>query len=287
MSLRIIHFSFFGYLLGARVVAPDWLVGETQQVEQSSGETNSVNGMKLEMEQVHEETGETDSVKGKELTTKRGKKPPLNFLAILFDANITLDTSSPDKLCDELYAGVFLKKNTLASSISISPHKYFVDKKLNKNCFEMFARELYICWAEDPQYWQWTKEKDTRGEDIEVAKLVDVCWLEIQGTFRTIDLSLGTVYEVVFIVKMLKHNSWFGEENNSVTLTIILPRSKSLTRNEKLNKKPCEEWIEIQVGEFIISPENVGDITFKLDDRSSRWKTGLVLKCAIIRPKNY
>ena len=92
-------------------------------VEQSSGE----------IEQVHEETGETDPVKGKELITKRGKKPPLNFLAILFDANITLNTSSPDDLCDRLYAGVFLKENTLASSISISPHLILIDGTLSHN----------------------------------------------------------------------------------------------------------------------------------------------------------
>ena len=72
-----------------------------------------------------------------------------------------------------------------------------------------------------------------------------------------------------------------------MTLTIILPRSKSIPRHVELNKKPLGKWIEIQVGEFIMSPENVGEITFKLGEYSSEWKTGLVLKCAIIRPKNY
>ncbi|GMY35114.1 protein phloem protein 2-like a1 [Fagus crenata] len=271
-----------------REVEPDGLVGEIQ--EQSSDETDSINGMEIESQQVEqssdetksvngmeqvEETSETDPVKGKELTTKRGTTPPLNFLAILNDANITdLDMSSPDKLCDQLYAGVFLEPNKL---------KYFVDKKLNKNCFVVFARKLLISWYDNPEYWKWTKEKDTRGEDIEVAELVKVLWLDIQGTFQTIDLSPGTVYEVVFIVK-IEDYSW---RDNSVTLTLILPRSKSITRHVKLNKKPLGKWIEIQVGEFIMSPENVGEITFKLGEYSSEWKTRLVLKCAIIRPKNY
>ncbi len=102
------------------------------------------------------------------------------------------------------------------------------------------------------------------GEDIEVAELLEVCWLDIQGTIQTIDLSPGTVYEVVFVVKMKDK----GKFNYSVNLTIVLPRSKRLTRHENLNEKPLGKWIEIQVGEFIMSPENVGDLTFKLDECS-------------------
>uniref|UniRef100_A0A7N2MWD7 Uncharacterized protein n=1 Tax=Quercus lobata TaxID=97700 RepID=A0A7N2MWD7_QUELO len=40
--------------------------------------------------------------------------------------------------------------------------KYFVDEKFNKNCFIVFARKLLISWAENPDYWKWTKEKDVR-----------------------------------------------------------------------------------------------------------------------------
>ena len=118
------------------------------------------------------------------------------------------------------------------------------------------------------------------GEDIEVAELLEVCWLDIQGTIQTIDLSPGTVYEVVFVVKMKDK----GQFNYSVNLIIVLPRSKRLTRHENLNEKPLGKWIEIQVGEFIMSPENVGDLTFKLEQYSPDWKRGLIMKCVIIRP---
>lgn len=106
----------------------------------------------------------------------------------------------------------------------------------------------------------------------------------MQGKIQTIDLSPGTEYEVVFVVKIT------GEGNIrrfSMTLEIILPSKKSLTRNESLNEKPIEKWFWIQAGEFLMSPENVGEITFKLGEYSSYWKRGLVVKCAIIRPKNY
>lgn len=254
-----------------------------QQVEQTSVETNSVKAMKTEIQQVEQNSG-ADSVKGKKLKTKRGTKPPLNFLAILNDAKKIqmIDASSPDELCDKLYAGVFLEANKL---------KYYVDKKLNKNCFVMFARKLSISW-ENSIHWKWNKEKDTRiwdsyppsDEDIEVAELQNVCWLHIEGKIQTIDLSPGTEYEVVFVVKITGEGYM---QEYSMTLEIILPSSKSLTRNESLNEKPMEKWFGIQAGEFLMSPENVGEIKFKMGEYSSDWKTGFVVKCAIIRPKNY
>ena len=124
------------------------------------------------------------------------------------------------------------------------------------------------------------------GEDIEVADLSKVCWLNIEGTIQTIYLSPGTVYEVVFVVKM-KDEGICNMRNFSVTLTIIFQRSKSLTRSANLKEKPLGNWIEILVGEFTMLPENVGDISFKLGEYSSDWKKGLVVKCATIRPKNH
>ena len=114
-----------------------------------------------------------------------------------------------------------------------------------------------------------------------MAELLEVCWLDIQGKIQTMNLSLRTVYEVVFVVKIKDEY-----QRNSVTLTIILPHSKTLTRLENLSKKPSGNWIEIQVGEFEMSPENVGEMTFKLEEHSTDWKSGLLVKCAIIRPKN-
>lgn len=68
---------------------------------------------------------ETDSSvkKGNEIAAiKRKTRPSLNSLAILKEAGQSIDTSSLDKLCDQLHAGVFLKPNKLASSIPISLH---------------------------------------------------------------------------------------------------------------------------------------------------------------------
>ena len=118
-----------------------------------------------------------------------------------------------------------------------------------------------------------------------MAELIYVYWLDIQGKIQTMNLSLRTQYEVVLVVKINDKdhcNNW----KDSVTPTIILPHSKTLMRRENLSKKPSGNWIEIQVGEFEMSPENVGEMTFKLEEHSTNWKSGLVVKCAIIRPKN-
>lgn len=120
------------------------------------------------------------------------------------------------------------------------------------------------------------------GKVIEVAELLGVCWLNIEGKIRTIDLSPVTEYEVVFVVKINNDYQEYYEWKNSVTLTIILPSSKPLTHSENLSGKPRGIWIDVKVGEFRMTPENVGEITFRLGEYSSEWKGGLVLKCAII-----
>ena len=76
--------------------------------------------MQRSIQQV-EQTSEADSVKGKPVALDG----LVNFLAILKDANISIDTSMssiPDKLRDQLYAGVFLEPKKLVSSISISSY---------------------------------------------------------------------------------------------------------------------------------------------------------------------
>ncbi|KAF5953447.1 hypothetical protein HYC85_006303 [Camellia sinensis] len=205
--------------------------------------------------------------KQRKLQQRKGiTRPPLNFPAILKDANISIDMSSPDKLCEQLYTG-----------------KYFVDKKSNKNCFVLFARELDICWNENPQYWRWTTLKETSFNIylvwhavVKRLKWLSYCRGQLNGA---IDLSPGIVYEIVFVVRMIKY------EDFSLKLTIILPNSKKRTRNESLNEKPLGSWFDIQLGEFKMSPENVGTMEFSLEDHAELWKSGLIEKCAIIRPK--
>lgn len=123
------------------------------------------------------------------------------------------------------------------------------------------------------------------GEDIEVAELIDVCHLEISGRILTFDLSPGTLYEVVFVIKIKEYNDI---SNFLLKFTVVPPDVRLVQqRYEKLNEKPLEKWIEIVVGEFLMSPQNVGNVTFRLEETTTGlWKSGLLVKCAIVRPKN-
>ena len=128
--------------------APDRQVAEIQQVEQtSSDETNSVEEMEMETDEIKqvEQNREANPAKGNELTTKKGTKPPINFRAILTDKKIPMDRfdkSSPDELCKQLYAGVFLEPNALASSLSIFPDLICIDGTLSYNQYIFHSHSL-------------------------------------------------------------------------------------------------------------------------------------------------
>ncbi|CAL5334346.1 unnamed protein product [Camellia sinensis] len=102
-------------------------------------------------------TSKTYSMKGKEIASRKGKtRPPLNFLSILQNAKKTIDTSCSDKLCKQLYTGVFLEDKKL----------YYVDEKTNKNYFMLFARKLDICWSNHSDYWKWTNEETSINKNV-------------------------------------------------------------------------------------------------------------------------
>ena len=130
-SYIFIYFIFFFAQTSDEIKSVKGIMeNEIPQVEQtSSDETNSVKEMETEIQQV-EENSEADSLEGKEITAKRGTKPPLNFLAILNDANISIQDFSPDELCNQLYKGVFIEPKKLASSLSISPDLIYIDGTL-------------------------------------------------------------------------------------------------------------------------------------------------------------
>lgn len=109
-----------------------------------------------------------------------------------------------------------------------------------------------------------------------------VCWLAVESKFDTANLTAGMNYEVVFVM-MIKEKSrgW----NAPVTFTLILPNGNKQEHEESLLKKPRSQWFEIQVGEFMVEPKNDGIIEFSLTKSKENWKTGLVVKGVVIRPK--
>ncbi|KAM7524677.1 hypothetical protein LguiA_014579 [Lonicera macranthoides] len=91
----------------------------------------------------------------------------------------------------------------------------------------LFARNFSIAWIDDSNMWMWKQLKETSDVFIDVAELLNVCWLDINGKFDTSKLTPGTLYEVVFVV-MLRIISYGWEF--PVNLRLIFPDG---TKQEK------------------------------------------------------
>ncbi|XP_060670759.1 lectin [Ziziphus jujuba] len=231
----------------------------------------------------------TDTVKGayntvevkpsdnvdKAVVKPTAQKIPHNFQAILKDANsFRMDKSSTEEKFGQLRAGILLNQKR---------KKYWVDKNFN-NCFMLYSRDLSICWVDDCRYWQWTSVKETSDEFIDVAELLNVCWLEINGKFDTAKLSPGILYEVAYVV-MLKDPAYGWEVPVNIRLT--LPDGSKQENKVNLMEKVRGQWIKIPVGEFKTPVQKHGEIEFSMYEYvDGEWKSGLCIKGVTIQPKN-
>ncbi|OMP01887.1 Phloem protein 2-like protein [Corchorus capsularis] len=159
------------------------------------------------------------------------------------------------------------------------------EEKSGKKCFMLYARSLYITWG-GREYWIWNNFKDTSDENIEVAKLSHVCWLDVRGKFKMSDLSPATLYEVVYEVKLTKGASGW---ELPIKLRLSLPNGTVQERQVSLVQKPRGEWIELNVGNFRTEENGetskTGEVCFDLYEHGGHWKNGLVIRGAILRPK--
>ncbi|XP_031251610.1 uncharacterized protein LOC116109523 [Pistacia vera] len=200
---------------------------------------------------------------------------PHNLDLILDNADDqSLKDKARDKLIDELHAGVFLNNKK---------QKFFVDMITSANSFELYATDLLIAWGQDTRYWKWTSMKDTIGVQMEMAELVEVCWLDVKTNFPTQMLTPGTSYEVSFVLKTKGGAEGFAK--SPVTLKLDLPNQKPVERTEDLSYMQGEKWKEIRVGEFVTSCNMSGNMKILMyhhDDFTI--KKGLVVNKIIIRP---
>lgn len=200
------------------------------------------------------------------------KPPPHNYEVIVKDAAI--DKSSTEKLYQQLYTGVLLNQKK---------QKYWVDKKSHANCFMLYARSFSITWSDDKRFWHWPYLSESDGVFVDVAELLNVCWLEVHGKFEASMLSPGVLYEFVFEV-MLRDPAYGWEV--PVNLRLTLPDGSKQEHKENLMEKPRGSWIEIVIGEFMASHDKGGEIECSLYEyQGGKWKKGLVIKGVAIRPK--
>ncbi|KAK0600444.1 hypothetical protein LWI29_015098 [Acer saccharum] len=160
--------------------------------------------------------------------------------------------------------------------------KTWIDNKSGCHCFMLYARSLYITWG-GTQHWIWNCFKETSDDNIEVAKLSHVCWLDVRGKFKISDLSPGIVYQVVYVVKLTKGASGW---ELPVTLRLSLPGEEVQDRQVSLLEKPRGEWIELNVGNFLTDGRETREVCFDIYQHGGHWKKGLIIKGAILRPKD-
>ncbi|RWR85722.1 protein PHLOEM PROTEIN 2-LIKE A1 [Cinnamomum micranthum f. kanehirae] len=224
------------------------------------------------MEKPMEKPTEKTMEKLTEKAMAKPKKLPHNYQAIMQETDSPLEAKS-ENLYPRLHYGVFL---------SHKRKKYWVDEQSGHNCFMLFARDLLITWSEDKRYWHWDRVKAAGDVDVEVAVLLDVCWLEVHGKLDSSYLSPGAKYEVAFVVKI--EEPFYGW-NVPVTLRLLCPGEEVQERKEILQDKPKSQWVELYVGD-VANPKQSGEIQFSLFEyQDGRWKRGLIIKGAIIRPK--
>ncbi|KAF5200131.1 Phloem protein 2-like a1 [Thalictrum thalictroides] len=225
-----------------------------------------------------------------------------NYDDIIKSADTPLDQSSKEKLYDQLHSGVYLNKKR---------QKYWIEKDSGINCFMLLPRGLTIIWGDDKQYWTWPTFEEPDGVVVEMAELLKVCWLEVNGSLDLSLLSPNNMYEIVFIIKLdneaagwetpvtLKTRFIDAEEVHKLSL-LPKPRGQWIevqvlgdsepdikTRKSSLLTKPRGQWFELQAGEFYADPNiKKKHICFSLCGyEGGKWKSGLLIKGAIIRPK--
>ncbi|KAK0602347.1 hypothetical protein LWI29_032527 [Acer saccharum] len=161
--------------------------------------------------------------------------------------------------------------------------KKWIDNKSGCHCFMLYSRSLYITCGHS-QYWTWNCFKETSDDNIEVAKLSHVCWLDVRGKFRISDLSPGIVYEVVYVVKLTKGASGW---EFPITLRLSLPSGEVQDRQVSLLEKPRGKWIELNVGNFLTRTGETREVCFDIYQHGGHWKTGLIIRGAILRPQHH
>ncbi|KAI6706240.1 hypothetical protein NL676_009202 [Syzygium grande] len=142
--------------------------------------------------------------------------------------------------------------------------KFAVEKRSKrKNCFMMYARGLSITSSDDPSYWKWVTERNVPSDTVlvEMAELLNVCWLEVHGEFDVSNLSPQMTYEVVFVIRL--RPSGYGWEV-PVNFRVTSPDGTRHERKESLKDKPTGRWIEIKAGEVSTSECGEGEMAVSM-----------------------
>ncbi|KAK7278269.1 hypothetical protein RJT34_23295 [Clitoria ternatea] len=194
-----------------------------------------------------------------------------------------------------------------------------LDKVYGKKCYMLSARILFIVWGDTPRYWRWVSVPESRFP--EVAELVSVCWLEMQGWINTRMLSPNTLYGAYLVFKP-RDCGIYGFDQQSVEVSICIAGGDTRRRtvfldaergrmiryqiipyragvvnrpaaaptmannNDVYPKQRGDGWLEVEVGDFFNEGEEDKEVQMGVyETKGGDWKGGLLVQGIEIRPK--
>lgn len=148
-----------------------------------------------------------------------------------------------------------------------------------RNVITQTAAELYIAWGGDPNYWDWKHDiRDSRFR--KVAKLLEVCWLEIKGQLNSDSHLDNKEYEVYLIYKL--HSNVRGLRQPYYQKASIEFNGRKTVTNINLDSEHLElyrgekGWNQIKLGKFMYTGS--GTVEAKLlASEGLYWKSGLTV----------
>ncbi|EOA15106.1 hypothetical protein CARUB_v10028474mg [Capsella rubella] len=150
------------------------------------------------------------------------------------------------------------------------------------------AKDLEITHFDKPRIWTWsTINEGPDNAGIEIATTNKLYWLKIVGTIKTDNLTPGTKYEAVFVVKL--ENDASGWEL-PVTLKLKVVQHDGdddrVDRDENLEAYIGRGWVDILAGVFVVPPKATpATIIFTMYQYADEYKKkGLIVKGVAIRP---
>ncbi|CAN1130710.1 F-box protein PP2-B10 [Linum perenne] len=207
--------------------------------------------------------------------------PPDYQTLIPQSSNPSLLSDSPSKrqlvitLCDH---PILIRNATMSLGL---------DKGSGKTTVMIGPTELAITWGDNPRYWQWRGDSDSRFDLV--AELRDVCWFEISARVEMMSsrLSPKSKYAAYFVFKMSSDASGF--ENRRVDAEVRVGGTGVVNEGGVylhggggggVPRKRGDEWYEVKMGEFWTPEQDQSEsdcLELKLLNRSGHWKKGVIV----------
>ncbi|MQL91856.1 hypothetical protein Taro_024471 [Colocasia esculenta] len=172
--------------------------------------------------------------------------------------------------------------------------RFMLERSTGKKCYVLSARDLDITWGNDQRYWRWESAPEN-SRFSEVAKLLQVCWLNIAGRINICELTPDTEYGV-YLIYSIQNGSFglYGSQEASVAVGQIISQQRKVHL-----MRDHDGWLEVELGDFRV--DDVSDeneiVQFELkedsrfnsspglkEDKMLNWKSGLIIEGIEVKP---